>query len=122
MKLKEEEIDSKEKKKKFKETIWKPLKPDEIISYEEDVDIEEDNIRNIPLNLKTPYDFYSLFIDDSFLDNLVQHTNEYAQYKKQKNTINKTQEEKNQRKTMAERWTTIDNQKMEKYIAAVILM
>jgi len=109
-------------KDNLKDIKWKPLKPDEMITYEEDIEHEEDVVRNIPPNLKTPYDFYSLFIDDDFINSLVKHTNEYAQYKKLKNTKNKTEEEKNQRKTMAERWTAIDSSKMERYLATVILM
>ena len=57
-----------------------------------------------------------------FLNKLVKYTNEYAHYKKHKNTKNKTKEEINQRKTLAERWTDMNLEGMEKYLASIILM
>ena len=112
----DEEIEEIESKK------WKLLKPEEIITYEENIIYQDDTVRNIPSNLKTPYDFYSLFIDDNFINKLVQHTNDYAHYKKEKNTKDKTKEELSQRKTLAERWTDINLENMEKYLASIILM
>ena len=116
MELEEESEENIEEKK------WKLLKPEEIIAYEENIVYQDDSVRNIPSNLKTPYDFYSLFVDDNFLNKLVKYTNEYAQYKRKKNIKDKTKEEISQRKTLAERWTDINLEGMEKYLTAIILM
>ena len=80
----EEDIEKIEGKK------WKLLKPEEIIVCEENVVYQDDSVRNIPTDLKTPYDFYSLFIDETFINKLVKYTNEYAHYKKKKNIRDKT--------------------------------
>ena len=112
----ESEIDS------SKESKWIVLKDEEVIAYEEDIEYEDDLVRNIPEEAKCPYDFFSLFIDENFISNLVKRTNEYAKKKKEKSTENKTNDEKVQRKTMAERWKDIKFDEMEKYIASVILM
>ena len=110
----ESEIDS------SKESKWIVLKDEEVIAYEEDIEYEDDLVRNIPEEAKCPYDFFSLFIDENFISNLVKRTNEYAKKKKEKSTENKTNDEKVQRKTMAERWKDIKFDEMEKYIASVI--
>ena len=118
------------------EKKWTLLKKDETIRYEDDIEIEEDTIRNIPPNIKTPYDFFSLFINEQFINYLVEKTNEYAKYKKEKISKNKKGEkekekeegkeeekaEKKIKKTRLDKWRDVKYSDMEKFIAVIILM
>lgn len=116
----------------LKEEKWTLLKEDEVISCDEEIDMESDKIRNISDNLKSPYEFFSLFIDENFINYLVQKTNEYANYKqnkisKIKKDHNKEQEqekdqEKKVKKTRLDKWHEINYSEMEKFIAIIILM
>ena len=96
---------------------WIPLKEAEMISYDEDYKIEEDMVRNIPKDIETPYDFYSLFINESFINYLVENTNNYGNYKKNKNI-----QKKEKTNTRSEKWRDINYSDMEKFIATLILM
>ena len=58
---------------------WTPIPSDKWISAKA-VKFQEDYIKNIPNNVKTPYDYFRLFFDDSYNKQLAQYTNNYAEY------------------------------------------
>ena len=50
-------------------------------------------ITNIPENIREPYEFFKLFITDNFLETICKYTNDYADYKKTKKIIQRTDED-----------------------------
>ena len=103
---------------------WIPLKDEEVITYEEDIEYEDDLVRNIPEGTKSPYDFYSLFVDDNFINNLVKQTNGYAKYKKEKEKQKHKNNEKEDapKTTRLDKWKDINYSDMERFLATIILM
>ena len=112
---------------------WTPLPQDKWISAKP-VQFHEDYIKNIPDNVKTPYDFFRLFFDDDYNKQLALYTNNYAAYRKKnyltqkKNlTENKTQNNadnntkyKNEIQLVL-KWKNIDETDIEKFITSYII-
>ena len=113
---------------------WTPLPSDKWISAKP-IQFKEDFIKNIPENVKTPYDFFRLFFDDSYNKQLASFTNKYAAYRKKNYLQNKKDiphdypdskitREENFRKNeiqLALKWKDIDETDIEKFITSYII-
>jgi len=66
------------------EPIWKKLENNKSYTPKRDLKEFAPIIKNIPENIKTPYDFFKLFFSDNVIETIVKQTNQYAAYKKQK--------------------------------------
>ena len=62
------------------------LKNDNKISYNEIFYFEEE-INNIPLNINSPYQCFSLFFDEPFLAKILTNSNDYLNHKRKKSIM-----------------------------------
>ena len=101
---------------------WTKLKNDNKISYNEIFYFEEE-INNIPLNINSPYQCFSLFFDEPFLAKILTNSNDYLNHKNEKiNKGNNTISNTNNNKLRADKIAKPSHENIEKYIACLILM
>ena len=99
--------------------IWIKLKKGEEINYPE-FEYKDDEVRKIPENIDTPYQFFKLFFDDDIMNFIIIKSNMYANYYKFKNI--KPNKENNNKKKTALKFTPTTLERLERFIAAKILM
>jgi len=95
---------------------WIYIKDEDIKPYTEEIIYNKGQIRNVHENAKNPYDFFNLFINNTFINNLVDKINKCALYK-----ICKKRKENGRSKAKIE-WKNINFSDMEKFIGVIILM
>ena len=64
-------------------SLWIKLNEDEKILYNR-IPIIEEEIQNIPPQINSPYQYFSLFFDENFLSKILSNKNSYLNYKKNK--------------------------------------
>ena len=99
---------------------WTLLPTDKWISANP-IAFKEDYVKNIPQNVKTPYEFFSLFFSESYNKELASFTNKYAAFRKKKyfDNISKNLEQSELQLTL--KWRDINETDIEKFIASYII-
>ena len=95
---------------------WIYIKDKDIKPYREEIINNKGQIRNVQENVKNPYECFNLFINNGFINNLVDKTNKCALYKASKKKI------ENGRPKPKVEWKNIYYSDMEKFIGVIILM
>ena len=99
---------------------WTLLPSDKWISAKPIV-FKEDYIKNIPQNVKTPYEFFSLFFSESYYKELALYTNKYAEFCKKKYLENISQKKEQDELQLTLKWRDINYQDIEKFIISYII-
>jgi len=131
--------------------IWKEVTKDNVIEPKFFYEDYNPTIKNINDKIRTPYDFFKLYFSDDLLDYIVNCTNQYAKYKKEKleqkskdncselmdiefeekseieiisemNQIDCEKTEKNNILKTSLKWKDIKRDELELFIATYILM
>jgi len=99
---------------------WTLLPTDKWISANP-ITFKEDYVKNIPQNVKTPYEFFCLFFSESYNKELANYTNKYAAFRKKKyfDNISKNLEQSELQLTL--KWRDINETDIEKFIASYII-
>jgi len=99
---------------------WTLLPSDKWISAKP-IPFKEDYVKNIPQNVKTPYQFFCLFFDDNYNKELAEYTNKYATFRKRKYMENEEKKQEQNELQLTLKWKNIDETDIEKFIASYIV-
>ena len=99
---------------------WTLLPNDKWISAKY-IQFKDDYVKNIPQNVKTPYQFFRLFFDDSYNKELANYTNKYATFRKKKYLENEEKNKEQNELQLTLKWKDINETDVEKFITSYII-